>query len=80
MKQKQNEGGSICETYIKHKASIRILEPENLGKFLAKFQYFAGTFAGDLDGKLGCSPWVLKLKSSFVENFWNRLLQRFPLE
>ena len=51
VKQKHNEGSSLCETYINHKASIRILEPENLGKFLAKFQHFAPAFAGDLEGK-----------------------------
>ena len=51
VKQKQNEGSSLCETYINHKASIRILEPENLSKFLAKFQHFAPVFTGDLEGK-----------------------------
>ena len=59
IKQKHNEGGSICESYISHKASIRILEPENLGKFLAKFQHFAGSFAGDLDGKLYSTKFIM---------------------
>ena len=51
VEQKQQEGTSICETYKSHKASIRILEPKNLGLFLSKFQHFAPSFAGNLKGK-----------------------------
>ena len=51
VQQKINEGASLIETYRSHKAAIRILEPKNLGLFLSKFQHFAPSFAGNLEGK-----------------------------
>ena len=52
VKQKIDEGASLTESYRSLKAAIRILEPENLGLFLSKFQHFAPSFAGDLNGTI----------------------------
>ena len=52
VKQKVDEGSSLLESYRSLNAAIRILEPENLGLFLSKFQHFAPAFAGDLCGTI----------------------------
>ena len=62
-KQKQAEGDSLLQTYRHLTAAITILEPVNLGHFLSKFQHFAPSFAGDLNGD------TIKTIASLVINY-----------
>ena len=50
LKQNKDDGDSLSESYRHLTDAIRILEPQNLGHFLSKFQHFMPSFAGDLNG------------------------------